>query len=57
MYILGINASHGDAAAAIIRDGYLIAAVEEELRIDFGDTDVLALSTLQAVVDECCQRL
>jgi carbamoyltransferase len=30
MYILGINAYHGDAAAAIIRDGYLIAAVEEE---------------------------
>jgi carbamoyltransferase len=28
--ILGINAYHGDAAAAIIRDGELIAAVEEE---------------------------
>jgi carbamoyltransferase len=30
MYILGINAYHGDAAAAIIKDGVLIAAVEEE---------------------------
>ena len=30
MYILGINAYHGDAAAAIVRDGKLIAAVEEE---------------------------
>ena len=30
MNILGINAYHGDAAAAIIRDGELIAAVEEE---------------------------
>ncbi|MBD0326273.1 MAG: carbamoyltransferase [Pyrinomonadaceae bacterium] len=30
MLILGINAYHGDAAAAIIRDGELIAAVEEE---------------------------
>lgn len=30
MYILGINAYHGDAAAAITRDGELIAAVEEE---------------------------
>ncbi len=30
MYILGINAYHGDAAAAIIKDGKLIAAVEEE---------------------------
>src|ERR1041384_953386 len=30
MYILGINAYHGDAAAAIIRDGQLIAAAEEE---------------------------
>jgi carbamoyltransferase len=30
MYILGINAYHGDAAAAIIKDGCLIAAVEEE---------------------------
>ena len=28
--ILGINAYHGDASAAIIRDGKLIAAVEEE---------------------------
>ena len=30
MIILGINAYHGDAAAAIVRDGKLIAAVEEE---------------------------
>ena len=30
MYILGINAYHGDAAACIIKDGQLIAAVEEE---------------------------
>jgi carbamoyltransferase len=30
MYILCINAYHGDAAAAIVRDGELIAAVEEE---------------------------
>jgi len=28
--ILGINAYHGDSAAAIVRDGKLIAAVEEE---------------------------
>jgi carbamoyltransferase len=30
LYILGLNAYHGDAAAAIIKDGKLIAAVEEE---------------------------
>ncbi|MDT4967182.1 MAG: carbamoyltransferase [Acidobacteriota bacterium] len=30
MIILGINAYHGDAAAAIVRDGVLVAAVEEE---------------------------
>src|SRR3982751_2951993 len=30
MIILGINAYHGDAAAALIRDGKIIAAVEEE---------------------------
>lgn len=30
MYILGINAYHGDAAAALIKDGQLVAAVEEE---------------------------
>jgi carbamoyltransferase len=30
MHILGINAYHGDAAAAIVKDGELIAAVEEE---------------------------
>ena len=30
MLILGINAYHGDASAAILRDGELLAAVEEE---------------------------
>ena len=30
MIILGINAYHGDAAAALVQDGKLIAAVEEE---------------------------
>ena len=30
MYILGINAYHGNASAAIMADGRLIAAVEEE---------------------------
>jgi len=30
LYILGINAYHGDASAAITKDGQLIAAAEEE---------------------------
>ena len=30
MYVLGINAYHGGASACLIRDGRLIAAVEEE---------------------------
>lgn len=30
IYILGINAYHGDSAAALIKDGKLIAAIEEE---------------------------
>jgi carbamoyltransferase len=30
MIILGLNAFHGDSAAALVRDGKLIAAVEEE---------------------------
>ena len=30
MTILGINAYHGDAAAALVVDGELVAAVEEE---------------------------
>jgi carbamoyltransferase len=30
MYILGINAYHGNASAAIVSDGKLVAAVEEE---------------------------
>jgi carbamoyltransferase len=30
LYILGINAYHGDASAAIFKDGVLIAATEEE---------------------------
>src|SRR6185369_17424385 len=30
MLILGLNAYHGDSAACILRDGALVAAVEEE---------------------------
>lgn len=30
MLILGLNAYHGDVAAALVRDGQLVAAVEEE---------------------------
>ena len=30
MTVLGINAYHGDSSAAIVRDGKLIAAVEDE---------------------------
>src|SRR6266566_8803403 len=30
MIILGLNAFHGDAAAALVRNGVLIAAAEEE---------------------------
>lgn len=30
MYILGINAYHADAAACLIKDGKLVAAIEEE---------------------------
>ncbi len=30
MYVLGLNAYHGDASAAILLDGNLLAAVEEE---------------------------
>jgi carbamoyltransferase len=30
LYILGINAYHGDASAALIKDGQLVAAAEEE---------------------------
>src|SRR5256885_12157958 len=30
MIILGLNAFHGDSSAALVRDGILVAAVEEE---------------------------
>ena len=30
MNILGINAYHGDVSAVLVRDGVLVAAVEEE---------------------------
>jgi carbamoyltransferase len=30
IYVLGINAFHGDASAVLLRDGQLVAAVEEE---------------------------
>lgn len=36
MIILGINAYHGDAAAAIVRDSELMMAVEEKRRENFG---------------------
>ena len=29
-YVLGINAYHGDVSAVLLRDGQLVAAVEEE---------------------------
>ena len=30
MYIIGLNAFHGDSSACILKDGVLIAAAEEE---------------------------
>ncbi len=30
MYILGINCYHGDSSACLVKDGYLVAACEEE---------------------------
>ena len=30
MFILGLNAFHGDASACLIRDGRIVAAAEEE---------------------------
>lgn len=30
MYILGVNAYHGDSSACLVKDGVLIAAIEEE---------------------------
>src|SRR3989304_1145940 len=30
MYVLGINAYHGDASACLVKDGELIVAIEEE---------------------------
>ncbi len=30
MYILGLNAFHGDSSACLVKDGQLVAAVEEE---------------------------
>ena len=30
MNIIGINAYHGDASAALVQEGQLVAAVEEE---------------------------
>ena len=30
MIIVGLNAYHGDVSAALVRDGQLIAAIEEE---------------------------
>ena len=29
MYIIGLNAYHGDSSACLVKDGQLVAAVEE----------------------------
>ena len=35
MIVVGLNAFHGDVSAVLVRDGHLVAAVEEDLRGDF----------------------
>src|SRR5204863_4544795 len=52
MIILRINAYHGDAAAAIVRDGELIAAAEEEWAEGTGRPDIHLITALDEAADE-----
>lgn len=56
MYILGINAYHGDAAAAIIKDGRLIAAVEEERFNRFKHSAGFPVHAIRYCLDEAGVR-
>ena len=42
MKILGLNAFHGDASAAVLRDGYLVAALEDDAARARRCADILA---------------
>src|SRR5829696_7010336 len=44
MLIVGLNAYHGDVAAAVLRDGNLIAALEEERFCRIKHVDVWAIA-------------
>ena len=56
MYILGINAYHGDAAAAIIQDGELLAAVEEERFNRQKHCAGFPVHSIQYCLEEICER-
>jgi hypothetical protein len=47
MYILGINAYHGDAAAALSKDGRLVAAVSLWLTSFSATCQLLASATIR----------
>ncbi|WP_372368479.1 carbamoyltransferase [Candidatus Uabimicrobium sp. HlEnr_7] len=53
MFILGINAYHGDSAACIVKDGRLIAAVEEERFSRIKHWAGFPLKAIEFALQEC----
>ena len=53
MYILGINAYHGDSAACIFKDGELIGAIEEERIRRIKHWAGFPIESIKFCLDEC----
>ncbi len=54
MYILGLNAYHGDSAACIFKNGVLIAAIEEERLRRVKHWAGFPSEAIKFCLDECC---
>src|ERR1700730_6880478 len=52
MIILGLNAFHGDASAALLRDGQLVTAIEEERLNRVKHWAGLPLASARACLDD-----
>ena len=54
MYILGISCYYHDSAAALIKDGYLIAAAEEERFTRIKHDNSFPINSINFVLKEAC---
>ena len=54
MYILGINAYHGDASACLFKDGDLLAAIEEERIVRIKHWAGFPHNSIKSCLEEAC---